>query len=181
MLDMYGAAAEATEKIVAGIASKQMTLPTPCASYTVKGVVNHLVAGFDQWVAMASGKIGEFVLDKPDVADAVKAYRAGRKAALKAFAGADDKTFVLPGGLTMPGSQALGIALMEVVVHGWDIAKATGQDTSIDEMLAAGMLGGLEQMGLPRSPDGNPFGDAVRVSAKAPAGDRLVAFLGRKP
>jgi uncharacterized protein (TIGR03086 family) len=85
----------------------------------------------------------------------------------------------------VPGRVALGLALTDAVVHGWDLAKATGQDASIDEDLAAMLLAGAEgSIGADmRQPGGAMavFAQPVAVGADQPTGERLVGFLGRQP
>lgn len=185
MVETYRSALDATAGIVKRVEPGQLALPTPCARYEVRALLNHLVGGFQMWVDMAAGKTVEFQGDQIDVIgdDWAAAYHDGARAAHRAFAddGVLERTFRLPNGADVPGAQALGIALMEAVLHGWDIAKATGQQATIDPAIAGVLLGGLEAMGVPRSEDGHPFGPEVRISKDAPAPDRLLAFLGRKP
>ncbi|MFG2285824.1 TIGR03086 family metal-binding protein [Streptomyces sp. NPDC048595] len=83
------------------------------------------------------------------------------------------------GGVPLPGAVAGRIALNDLVVHGWDLARATGQDYAPDadslevpyELLsswAAGETGPL-------------FGAVVAVAGDAPLLDKVVALSGRRP
>jgi uncharacterized protein (TIGR03086 family) len=156
--------------------------PTPCTEWDVEALIGHLTGGYQMFVA---------ALGHPGPADGTPAdtagqHRAAGEAAIAAFAapGALDRTLRLPVG-DVPGHVALALALTDAVVHGWDLATATGQDTTIDEQVAAVLLAGAEQMVGPqmRQPDGTMpvFAPPVAVDPQQPAADRLIAFLGRKP
>ena len=114
----------------------------------------------------------------------VGTYQQAAKGALEAFRapGAMERMFALPPGDT-PGSVALGIALADVAVHGWDLAKATGQEASIDDDIAEVVYQMTTQMMAPkgRFPRLTAFNDPVEIGADAAPTDRLVAYLGRRP
>ena len=80
----------------------------------------------------------------------------------------------------MPGSVVIGMHLTEELVHGWDLAVATGQELPIDPAAAELALGVLRPVPeeMLRGPN---FGPEVAVPADAPSGIALVAFLGRDP
>jgi uncharacterized protein (TIGR03086 family) len=80
----------------------------------------------------------------------------------------------------MPGPALAGFTTLDVLVHGWDLATATGQPADLDGRLAAHVLGFAEQAITPqtRAPR---IGPAVPVASVAPVTQRLVAFLGREP
>ena len=84
------------------------------------------------------------------------------------------------GGLRMPAAEAAVVALDELVLHGWDLARATGQPYEPDPRDVATVLGFTESFG---SPEGTPglFGPAVPVPDDAPAFDRALGFSGRDP
>lgn len=82
----------------------------------------------------------------------------------------------------VPAMQILGIAFCDQLIHGWDLAKATGQDTTMPEDLAAAAWGFLDG----RLPDeargpGRNFKVAVPVSDDASVQDKLIAYCGRQP
>jgi len=83
---------------------------------------------------------------------------------------------------TVPGSVALGLALMDALTHGWDLATATEQPADIPSELAASALAFGESAiddGM-RGP-GMPFKAALPPPSDASQGELLVAFLGRNP
>jgi uncharacterized protein (TIGR03086 family) len=80
----------------------------------------------------------------------------------------------------MPGPALAGFTTLDIVVHGWDLAQATGQPAALNDALAAHVLAFAEQAITPgsRAPR---IGPALPVATDAPLTDRLVAFLGRQP
>jgi uncharacterized protein (TIGR03086 family) len=174
-----------TRGVLAGVEPEQLGDPTPCASWDVRALINHIIGG-SQWFA-ASTNAGKSVVG-PDIdhteGDVLANYDAGIAAAVDAFSrpGALEKTIELPFG-TFPGAAFLGLATTDTLTHGWDLAKATGQSTDIAPELAEHLLA-QAKASIPdafRGPDGvAPFGPAIEVDETAPAADRLAAFLGRK-
>jgi uncharacterized protein (TIGR03086 family) len=86
----------------------------------------------------------------------------------------------LPIG-AVPGVVALGMHVVETLVHGWDLAKATGQPTDIKPDLCAIAWDNVRGVNDDLRGAGRPFGPAVDVPGDASATDRLVAWLGRQP
>jgi uncharacterized protein (TIGR03086 family) len=86
------------------------------------------------------------------------------------------------GGLDLPGEVAGSVAANEVVVHGWDIAAATGHAYACEpELLQAAYA--FVQPTVAQNPNGTPglFGPPVRVPDDAPLLDRLIGLTGREP
>jgi uncharacterized protein (TIGR03086 family) len=182
--DLHERALDATRRVLAGVAPGQWSAPTPCTGWDVRALANHLVAG-NLWVAeLAAGKtIGE-VGDRLDGdvlgADPLAAYDAAAKAAVAAFAA--------PGALAapcavsygpVPGSVYAGHRFVDVLIHGWDLAVATGQDAALDAGLVDAcaevvqpQLGVLQTSGV--------FGSPVEVPESSGAQARLLASLGRQ-
>jgi uncharacterized protein (TIGR03086 family) len=152
----------------------------------VRGLVNHIVGG-THWFAMnvnegGSSDDGNDVPDSTD-GDYLATFDAGAKDAVAAFdaPGAQEKMLDLPFG-KFPGAAFMGLATTDAFTHGWDLAKATGQETDLNPKLAAKLLEGAKAS-IPdqfRGADGKaPFGPVVEAPASASAADRLAAFLGR--
>ena len=116
--------------------------------------------------------------------DHVASYERASVAAAAAFEapGAMDKTFHMPWGDT-PGSAVLGTALADIVVHGWDLAQATGQLIVIDDDVAEEVYGMTTSMMAPKGkyPRGDRFAEPVDLPDHAPIRDKMLAYLGRKP
>jgi uncharacterized protein (TIGR03086 family) len=86
------------------------------------------------------------------------------------------------GGVDLPGEIAGAVALDEVIVHGWDIAVASGQSFEWDPELAEAALGFVATTAA-NNPDGTPglFGPPVSVPPGASVLDRLLGLSGRNP
>lgn len=171
-----------TGQLVEAIRDDQWDQPTLCTEWSVRDLVDHLVAGNYLFARALLG-------DSPQAAESGAELRPGqRAAAYQASAAALLAAFGAPGVMhrivtvpfgSVPGFVALHLRMVEALVHGWDLAKATGQAPLGDEELAE------QEMEFTRSrmadvpPDRSPFGPAQPVAEDAPALHRLVACLGR--
>jgi uncharacterized protein (TIGR03086 family) len=172
------------KSVLAGIGSDQLHQPTPCASWDVSGVINHVVGGsFFFAAAMETGSAPSGG-DETDFASAdfAASYADGSKQAVAAFGapGAQEKIVTLPFG-QFPGAAFMGIATLDTFTHAWDLAKATGQSTDLDPELAANLLE-QAQSSIPdafRGAEPMPFGTKQEAGPGASAADQLAAFLGR--
>lgn len=170
--------------VLAGVKSDQLGASTPCASWKVSDLVNHIVGGQFFFSSVAKGEAMSDT-ESPDFSagDFNSTFAQASAGALAAFnaEGAMDKIMHLPWG-DMPGSAFVGVAAVDTFAHAWDLARATGQNTDLDPELAAGLLEGA-RAGISdnfRGPDGvAPFGPEQAAPAGASNADRLAAFLGR--
>jgi uncharacterized protein (TIGR03086 family) len=171
-----------TRAVMAKVSTSQLDAPTPCRSWDVRALINHVI-GSARWATAAiSG--GEAGADEDYAAgDFVASYDESIAAALTAFGehGAMDKTIQLPFG-DYSGAGLMVVACTDQFTHGWDLARAIGHHTDLDPGLAEDLLVHA-RAGIPdafRGPDGvAPFGPEVKAPAGAGAADRLAAFLGR--
>jgi uncharacterized protein (TIGR03086 family) len=87
------------------------------------------------------------------------------------------------GGLDMPGEAAGVVAIDEVVVHGWDLARATGQPFDIEPAILDPLLEFVTHMADPGMTAARTglFGPVVDVPVDAPALDRVIGLTGRDP
>src|SRR5476651_2023662 len=133
-------ALRATGTVVDGVADRQLELATPCDGWSVHELLNHIVSGNYWAAALAAGKSIDDVGDRLDGDtlgdDPAAAYRASAELAAAAFnaPGAMDAPCAVSYG-PVPGSVYCGHRVLDVVIHGWDLAKATGQDTTLDPEL----------------------------------------------
>lgn len=177
-LALHDGALDATGLIVARTRADQLSLPTPCDEWDVRGLIEHLVEGNHMFaLAATTGATLEVV------GDPFEAYARSAAAVRQAWRQPDvlQRDVTLPFG-TVPGWVAVRMHFVDHLVHGWDLAEATGQDTTLDERLASAAF---EEMtaalgDAPRGA-GMPFGPEVPWSSDAPVHERLVAFLGRRP
>jgi len=170
-----------TRGVLANVSRDQLDDATPCASWKVRDLINHIVGG--QYF-FAGGVRGELPSGDTDWAagDFLADFDTGARQCVDAFNsdGAMDKMLTLPFG-QMPGSAFIGLASTDTFTHGWDLARATGQDTDLAPQLATGLLAGA-RMAIPpelRSEDGAVFGLEQTAPADASNADQLAAFLGR--
>jgi uncharacterized protein (TIGR03086 family) len=110
------------------------------------------------------------------------AYRDSARDMLAAFnePGALGRTVTLPAG-TVPGAVAAHLRTTEALVHGWDLARATGLPYDVPEDLAEGELAFSGPLIGRIPPERRPFAPSKPVPEDAPAIDRLAALLGRDP
>ena len=164
------------------ISADQMTNPTPCASWDVAGLVNHVVGGQHFFAAAMEGEKPDG--DAPDFAsgDYMAAFDEGATRCAQAFGadGALGKNVTLPFG-EMPGQAFMGLAMTDTFQHAWDLAKATGQSTDLAPEMAKQLLA-ASQAAIQdsfRGDEGAPFGPQQTAPEGASAADQLAAFLGR--
>ena len=176
-------ALESTGRIVAAIPADRWQAATPCPGWDVCGLVNHLVSGNLWAAAIGAGATIEGVGDRLD-GDLLGTDPAG---AYTASANAASAVFYRPGALDAPcavsygpvaGSAYAGHRFIDVLIHGWDLATATGQDATLDpELVEACRKVAEPQIEWLRASGG--FAEGVPVSAEASAQTRLLAILGR--
>jgi uncharacterized protein (TIGR03086 family) len=186
MIDLT-TAANHVSSVVANVTDEQLTAPTPCPDYTVGDLLDH-IAGLSLAFRWAADKDGP-----PDAAPApgdasrlTPDWRASIPAALDALAGAwrspDAWTgMTRAGGLDLPAEVAGLVALDELVLHGWDLAIATGQPFPIDEASVEGAAAFVAQFSGPGTEDQRTglFGPELVPAEDASTLDRLLAMAGR--
>lgn len=183
--EYYARALAQTESIVAAVRPGQLGDPTPCPEYDVRDLISHIVAGIKRTAVVGEG--GD-ISATPVMVDGVPddgwqaAYQtaSARVTAVWADDARLDAMVTVPWG-TMPGRAALSGYVQELLMHGWDLATATGQQTERDAELATWTLA-LSRRILPPEPRGGdiPFGPVVPVGADAGAYAQLAGWLGRK-
>jgi uncharacterized protein (TIGR03086 family) len=182
MIDELGEAFDHTASIVAAVPENRYAGPTPCPDFDVRALMNHLVAGNLLFATAARGEELDMTVFEQDNLgdDPAGAYRRSADGALEAWRRPGVMEENLPFG-GMPGSAVIRLHLTEELVHGWDLASSTGQDTSVNPRLAEMALEAMQQVPTEMLRSGAAFGEEVPVDAGAPVHERLVAFLGRDP
>jgi uncharacterized protein (TIGR03086 family) len=175
--------------IVEGVRDDQLSAATPSVGTTVGDLLDH-VDGLALAFTAAAAKTrlpegqGQASADASKLADGWRS-RIPQRLATLARAWRDNAAWTgmtRAGGQDIPGELAGVIALNEVIVHGWDLAVASGQDYGCEPELAEVAMGFARQAAT-SSPEGTPglFGPPVPVPAEAPVLDRLLGFTGRDP
>ncbi len=185
-IDQLAHATQVCGGVVAGIAGDQWAARTPCSQWTVRDVVVHLVGGMhlfaDALLPDAPPTVAGATqaLESPD-ADLPAAFDVAGQLLLQAFSTPDamTRTITVPFG-TIPGAVALHLRIVEMLVHGWDLAVATGRDVEFPEHLAEQEIV-FSRQNLSRVPPGRRrFAEPQPIAADARAIERLAALLGRQ-
>jgi uncharacterized protein (TIGR03086 family) len=174
------ATAVASEK-VKGVTTADMSQPTPCAEFDVRALLNHMLGGLSMLTTAAQGEKAAVPDGDQIGSDPAGAYDQRRTALLAAVRepGVLDRDWEMPFG-SMAGQMMAGIAFMEHLTHAWDLAKATGQDTTLPSDLVAECTQLVTPMdAMLRTP--GVCGPAVTVGGDASAQDKFIAFMGRNP
>jgi len=187
--DSFARAVRSSRPVLVAVRPEQLDDATPCASWKVRDLINHMVEAPDFAATVASTR--DFSNHQGGDADHASgdylaAYDASTNRAIDAFRGegALEGSVKMPFG-ELPTAAFATIATGDAFVHGWDLAKATGQAVNtLDPVLAEELLVEVLPL-LPdeiRGADGAaPFGPRVEVADDAPAADKLAGFLGRHP
>ncbi len=185
LTDLDRRALAATGNLVAGIRPDQLAAPTPCEGWDVRALLNHVVGGNELFATAAAGGAADWATRQQDRLgdDPTGAYDRSAEAVTAAFAGLASgpaTQVTLPFG-ELPASYAIAVHFVDVLVHGWDLATATGQDPTLDAGLATAALDIVA--GYPPALWGTPgfFAHQVPVPDAEPPHVRLVALLGRHP
>lgn len=185
-----GPAAREVRRLLGGVADEQMADPTPCAGTPVAGLLDHLMgltlaftwAAQKQTVAGARGR-AQARADRLDPAwRTVLPQRLEQLVDAWRVPSAWDGVTVA-GGATLPAAVTGVVALDELVLHGWDLARATGQPFRCDPISTEAVLEFTRQTTLPANAAmrAGIFGPVVAVPDTALALDRALGYAGRDP
>ncbi|WP_405715404.1 TIGR03086 family metal-binding protein [Streptomyces xanthophaeus] len=174
-------------RLVAGVPDARLTGRTPCPEYAVSGLLGHL-AGLAVAFRDAGRKdLGPMTDTAPD--PATMSLPADWREQLPRVLGELAEAWEDPaawtgmtraGGLDLPGDVAGAVAVDELVLHGWDLARATGQEYVPDPAALSSSHAFLLEA-VEEGSTGDIFGPVVPVPATAPLLDRAVGLSGRDP
>ena len=173
LLGLYARASDWTLMKVAG-AADNLDAPTPCDEWNVRALMNHMLDTQRYFVGAARGeKVSPPSPDPPDVIgdDPVADFERARAETMR--------TFGAPGVIDKTGP-SLGIAFADQLLHGWDVAKATGQDATMPQ----GLPDAAYEMIHGRFTDDQRkgvFGPEVDIPPDSSPEDKLLAYTGRDP
>ena len=187
---LLGSATNRVKEVVAGVQQSQMDGPTPCSEWDVHGLINHLIGGLEFAAGTMAGNPPNIRLAAADsshigernAANLSQAYRTevDRVLELGDEPGALEKIAATPFG-DMPMSQFLVGTWLDQLIHGLDLAKATGQDTTLAPELvdiAFSMLkSGFADMGR----EAGFIGPEIALPDGASRQDQMMAYMGRQP
>ncbi len=173
LLDSYDLASDwALQKVT--VAAKDLDAPTPCDGWDVRTLLNHMLDTQRYFLGAARGEAGsppsptppEVISDDP-VAD----FDRTRQEMIRSYGE--------PGVVARTGP-SLGIAFADQLLHGWDVARATGQDATMPDGLAAAAYETIHGRFTDEQRPGI-FKPEIPVAAGASPQDRLLAYTGRDP
>jgi uncharacterized protein (TIGR03086 family) len=168
-------------RLVDGVTEQQFGDPTPCPGWSVAVILDHMIGLTD---AFTDGARKTPRHDAPEpTADLPAGWRDLLQTRMDGLVEAwrDPAAWsgeATVGGVTMPAELTAAVAADELVVHGWDLARATGQPYQPDPVLVQAALGFAERVA---DLDAGPFGPSVATPADATPFDRLLGAAGRDP
>lgn len=180
-------AAEAMAEIVKNIEENKLSAPTPCAEYDVRGLVQHLLfwgpslagAGSKESVPPPAAAESDVDLTAGDWRGDLLAHLSGTAAAWAPESAWEGMTRM--GGPTeLPAAMIGDMIVGELVVHGWDLARATGQRLMLSDDLLAHLYDAVA-VGAEQGREMGLYGPEVAVPATAPTLARVLGLTGRDP
>jgi uncharacterized protein (TIGR03086 family) len=184
--EMASAAAE-TARVVNGAptGTEALDAPTPCPDWDLRTLLNHTIL----WTSYSAERrargesVAQELMDKDFAADPGFREDYARQIGKAVEAWSDPQAWEgdrsVMGSAT-PATEVGAMLIMEMALHGWDVAKATGQQYHADDALAETLLETVQaQAEMFRKYQG--FAAAIETKPDAPAFDRAVALSGRDP
>ncbi|MFF8595297.1 TIGR03086 family metal-binding protein [Streptomyces sp. NPDC015220] len=190
ILKLDRTAALETVRLLEHATPEDWTRPTPCAGWTLHDLVAHLAGRHHGFAAAAAGGGAARGVWLPPAlgGDPVAAYRSATAAVLDAFArpGVLTREFSLPEistGTRFPATVAIGYHFLDLVVHGWDVARTLGIPLELDlATTEAALLFALRVPDDERRLEPAPaFRPALPAATHASPLDLALAALGRSP
>jgi uncharacterized protein (TIGR03086 family) len=176
--------------LVGDIPDELLDAPTPCPAYTLGDLVDHVGGAALAFTGAAAKDLGDATSHAPsgDASRLSDDWRSRIPRDLAALANAwrdpDAWTgMTKAGGVELPGEVAGLVALDELVVHGWDVARATGQSYDCDAPSLEAVHAFVSQFSEPGQEEARAglFGPVVDVPDDAPLVDRVIGLTGRDP
>jgi uncharacterized protein (TIGR03086 family) len=173
-----------TGQRIAGVRREDLTLATPCSEWNVRALVAHIVAGIWYFQALATGEpVEDLMRGLSDLVgdDPFASYDRAARAGLEAWRtpGRLERSYTMPLG-ERTGREALAIHQADLLIHGWDVAEATHQDSTMDDELARFALATEQSFIQGMGGRGRGYAEALPVPPGATDQERLLAFVGRR-
>jgi len=187
MSDLMARAATAMAATVRDVKPDQLSAPTPCADFDVRRLVNHLLF----WGPSLEAAARKESVPPPAAAESAVDLTTGdwaadltarldRIAAAWGEPAAWEGTTRMGGPVDFPAAMIGGMLVGELVVHGWDLARATGQTVALDDDLLTYLYGEVAA-GAEQGRQMDLYGPEVAVPADAPTLARILGLTGRDP
>jgi uncharacterized protein (TIGR03086 family) len=187
----FESATSALATLVQRVRDEDLDRPTPCPDYRLGDLLDH-VGGFAMaFTAAATKQVDDVVSSPPPPGDAGRLEpgwrdRIAADLAEMARAWRDPAAWqgmTKAGGLDLPGEVAGAVALDELVVHGWDVARSVGAPYAVEPELLEVVHGFVASFSGPGNEEAREglFGPEVAVPGDAPLLDRVIGMTGRDP
>lgn len=167
------------EALIANVEEGAWSNQSPCEDWTARDVVRHVIDVH----AMVLKPTGRGLSTAPSVDDdPLGAFRAARAEVAAVLADPQLATMEYHGhfGRSVVQETIDSFLGFDLVIHGWDLARATGQDTTLDPAEVERVWAQAEQLGdALRSP--GVCGQPVEIPEDSSRQDQLLAYLGRDP
>jgi uncharacterized protein (TIGR03086 family) len=166
--------------VVTEIRPDQLDNPTPCTGFTVRGVLGHMVGGATAFAAAFRGEPAPSI-DESGSGEPVDRFGQAMTGLMDAVRspGALDRTITAPFG-DVPGQAFARFIVLDGLVHGWDLATATGQEYRPPATLVADVYAFAREAIVPEMREAGMFAAPVEAPAGANPIEQLVAFTGRR-
>ena len=162
------------QNVLRGIGDGDLDRPTPCSKFTIGRLVAHLIGSLSSLGAMAGTVVRPVETGPVESRVAFAAQQA-----LEAWHQRGLEGTVKLGERDIPAGFAAGILSLELLIHAWDFAVATGQSVTVSEEVTHYVLDLAQQIISPQARHGGSFADAVEVGPDVDILGRLIAFTGR--
>jgi uncharacterized protein (TIGR03086 family) len=162
------------QNILRGIPEGDLDKPTPCSKFTIGQLADHLIGSLVALGGMAGAGVIPAEIGTVESRVAFAAQQA-----LEAWQRRGIEGTVKRGKGDMPAALAASILSVELLVHAWDFAVATGQQVTVSDEVSQYVLGLAQQVISPQLRQNGSFADAIEVVPDVDALDRLIAFSGR--
>lgn len=178
--ERYARRADAFVATVAAVAPDQWSAPSPCEDWTARDVVRHVVDTQGMFLGFVEREMDPHPAVDEDPEAAVRAATG------RILADLEDAELAAEEFDGMMGTQAFEAAVdrflaADLVIHRWDLARATGQDDTIPAQDLAEMQEAVKGFPVDAMRGPGAFGPEVDVADDAADQDKLLAFLGRRP
>ena len=184
VIALYEGAVQQMLPTLGGVKADQLSASTPCTDWSVQNLITHniKVADYVHGIIQGNNTTNPMEVGDPLPSQGAReAFAAGTTRVLNLLKSTSDLNQVVetPFG-PMPIANFVMFPTLDIVIHKWDLAKGTGQDTSLDAGLSEACFGAM-QMGAEMGRQAGVFGPEVTVAIAASIQDKLIAVSGRTP
>ncbi|MFU8850997.1 TIGR03086 family metal-binding protein [Micromonospora sp. SL1-18] len=178
--ELLAAAEPRTIAVVQGISDDQLDLPTPCCDYSVRDLLNHLFDVVVNFQALARQQEVDWSAKTDHLTEGWRERFAAETVRLVEAWSDPAALEGVSSGMGLPQETLGDMALIDLTVHGWDLARATGQRVEVEPTVLAAGHGFMDRMGDTGQRMG-AFGEPVPTASEATELDRLLGRTGRNP